>query len=88
MAKQLKTHSGDTLSYDYRQKLFKSAVQNYDQSNRAHPPRDVRKMHIHDIISDLTETSKSLQKTYNIDSHTPFSMANMIKEEVEIINSM
>ena len=58
MADQLKTHIGDTLSYDYYQQLLISATQKHDHSNRANSSRATCKVCKHDLnlMSDLTET--------------------------------
>ena len=49
MTEKLKIHSGDALSYEYCQKLLKSATQNNDLSNEANAPRAARKVHENDL---------------------------------------
>ena len=80
MDEQLKTHSGHTFSYEYYQKLLKSAAQNHDKSNRVDPPLAALKVYEHNInlISDLTKTHNSSEETCDIDSPTPVLMANMM----------
>ena len=76
MDEKLKTHSGDTLPYDYYQQLLKLAAQNHDQSNRYNLSRCTRNLHDHDLISGLTETSNSSEESFDIDSPDPVLMAN------------
>ena len=68
------------MPYDYHCQLLKSAFQNHDQSHRANAPRDVRKVHKHDLnlISDITKMSNSSEETYDVDSSTPILMENMV----------
>ena len=77
---QLKTHSEDTWSYECFQQLLKSSTQNHDHSNRVNPPRDVRKVHQHDLnlMSDLSEISKPSEENCDIDSLNPVLLDNMM----------
>ena len=82
IAKELNTHSGDTLSYGYCQQLLKPADQNHDQLTQANPYRSSRKVHEHelDLISDLNEASNSSKEICDIDSTIPVLIANTISK--------
>ena len=82
MDEQLKTRSGDTLSYKRYQQLLKSATQHDDQSNRCNLPRASRKVFKYDLslVSDLTETINSLEEICDADSSSPALMVSMMSK--------
>ena len=63
------------------QHFLKSSTQNCDQKNRSNLPSSERKVYLHDIISELNETSNFSEATYDVDSPASVMMAIMMSRK-------